>query len=80
MQSKLTREELRIIEQTKKEGEEAYGKNADTQMTDSADPADRQATPRQKSRTASYILLVLLFLLMAFVAKVIFGWFAQTIS
>ena len=68
MSYRLTRSELRIIEESKREGEEFHEalKKA-------------EAGKNRKSRAAlwSAVVFITIFVLLAFAVKVLFGWLAQ---
>lgn len=74
MYTKLTRSELKIIEQTKKEGEEFYGNDVPendeaSHLTEGQDISKR-VKHKKPSKIKPYIFLILIFILLAFVAKV----------
>lgn len=73
MHNKLSRDELRIIEQTKKEGEELYA--------DKSEQAEGSPAPAGgRKRAMAYVWLALIFLLLALATKLIFSWLTASVQ
>lgn len=78
MYTKLTKAELKIIERTKKEGEEFYGKdgyglpegNPYTDADKNTGGSIEKPVPAKKpSKIKPYIFFIIIFILLAFCAK-----------